>query len=312
MNDIVKEKIIIVGVGRSGTTLLQNMLNSHRDIAFIPEINYIRRFLFNRNLDKQYLKGRDKFVSFLKNDKWISRLNDRIFKQINFEQISKSNFAAGLYESILSTNCELSKKPIAGDKDPRSIELVGKISKIIPNVHWIHIVRDPRDVLLSKMNADWSKDGVMLKHIYASYVQLNFGKYWKQKLPNIFTELYYEDLITDPESTLKVLCMSIGLEYDPKMLNYEESAKTLVAKDEYSWKKEVFLPLLQSNKLKWQKELNDWQIALVEQLVAPAFIHYNYNRSVPILNIFRRIQILLIKLIFIISSKLYFWFRMKF
>ncbi|MFC1785493.1 sulfotransferase [Candidatus Neomarinimicrobiota bacterium] len=311
MKDRKIENIFIVGVGRSGTSLLQNMLNSHRDIAFIPEIYYTRRFLFNRNLYSVYQKDREKFISYLKSDKWISRLDDRIFDRLNFEQINKYSFAEELYQNILSINSELNKKYISGDKDPRSIELVGKINKIIPNIHWIHIIRDPRDVLLSKMKADWSKDSTIIKHIFASYVQLIFAIKWKRMFPNTFTELYYEDLISNPGATLKTLCASIGIEYDSEMLNYEKSAKILIAKDEYSWKKEVFLPIIQSNQSKWKKNLDSWLIILVEKLVGPAFTHYHYNRSVPRLNIFQRLLIHILKLIFYVISKIFIWYRMK-
>ena len=301
----------IVGVGRSGTTLLQNMLNNHPDIAFIPEINYTRRFLFNNHLSKIHTKGKEEFISYLKNDKWISRLDDGIISKLNFDQISRSSFAIDIYDQILSFSCELAKKPIAGDKDPRSLELVSKINRIIPNIHWIHIIRDPRDVLLSKMKADWSKDKAILKHIFATRIQLYLALKWKQLLPKTFTELYYEDLITDPENTLKTLCSSINIEYNPRMLNYEESATRLVAKDEYSWKKEVFSPIMQSNQSKWKKGLNDWQVVLVENLVEPAFDDYNYEKSSHNLNIFQRLKLLWLKSIFTISSKLFIWFRSK-
>lgn len=300
-----------MGVGRSGTTLLQNMLNSHSNLAFIPEINYPRRFLFNRKLEKIYNKDKSDFHNYIRNDKWFSRLDEKLINKLNLESNNYTEFSTGLFMDILSVNCKINGKSIAGYKDPRSIELVGKIDKVIPDINWIHIVRDPRDVLLSKMKSDWSKDSTVLKHIFASYVQFDFTKKWKQKLPNTFAELYYEDLISDPESTLKTLCTSIGLEYDPKMLNYTKSAKILIAKDELSWKKEVFLPIMQSNHSKWKKELNIWQVALVEKLVEPVFTNYDYNRSFPSLNIFQRLKLILLKFIFSILSKLYICVRMK-
>lgn len=301
-----------MGVGRSGTTLLQNMLNSHSNLAFIPEINYPRRFLFNSKLEKIYNKDKSDFHNYIRNEKWFSRLDEKLINKLNIESNNYMEFSTGFFMDILSVNCKINGKSIAGYKDPRSIELVGKIDKIIPDINWIHIVRDPRDVLLSKMKAAWSKNSAILKHIFAAYVQLSFAMKWKQMFPNTFTELYYEDLISDPESTLKILCKSIGIEYDSEMLNYKKSAMTLIAKDEYSWKKEVFLPIMQSNKAKWKKGLDNWQIALVEKLVEPAFTNYNYDRSFHRLNILRRLQLRCLKFIFLISSKIFIWVRLKY
>lgn len=297
--------LFIIGVGRSGTTLLQNMMNGHPHVAFIPEINYPRRFLFNKKLSKLYKRDKDDFFQFIKNDKWFKRLDKRILNEIDFETIDKSNFELEFYKQIFTQNCKLNNKSIAGDKDPRSIELVRKINRIIPNIQWVHIVRDPRDVVLSKIKADWSKKGSLFRHIFVSYLQLMLAVKWKKLLKDKFTEIYYEDLITNPEQTLKYLCSEIGLEYNSKMLNYKESAKILVAQDEHSWKKEVFSPIIKDNYSKWEHELDTKTIILIENLVKPAFDNYYYNRNNPKENIYLKIQIMFLKPIFYILNKLY-------
>lgn len=301
----MKDIIFIVGVGRSGTTLLQNMLNSHPQVAFIPEINYTRRFLLNRNLDKRYSKNKENFINFIKTDKWLKRLDTKIIEQIDFNNIDHSNFSVDFYKKILTINCNLHNKKIAGDKDPRSIEYVKEISKLLPNIHWIHIIRDPRDVLLSKRNADWSKHRSDLKHIFAGYIQLNLAREWIKLFPNKFTELYYEDLLHNPEITLKNLCNSIGLNYDSSMMDFKNSAQELIADDELSWKKEVFSSLNKDNISKWKNGLSNRLIAFIEHLVIPAFTHFNYRKSNPKINLIDKIQIAILKPSFFILSKIY-------
>lgn len=301
----MKDIIFIVGVGRSGTTLLQNMLNSHPQVAFIPEINYTRRFLLSRNLEERYSKNKEKFINFLKNDKWFKRLDARIIDRVDFNNIDHSSFSVDFYKKILKINCNLHNKKIAGDKDPRSIEYVKEISKLLPNIHWIHIIRDPRDVLLSKRNADWSKHRSVLKHIFAGYIQLNLARKWIKLFPNKFTELYYEDLLHNPQLTLKNLCISIGLNYDSSMMDFKNSAQELIADDELSWKKEVFSSLNKENISKWKNGLSNRLIAFIEHLITPAFTHYNYRKSNPKINLIDKIQIVILKPLFFILSKVY-------
>jgi hypothetical protein len=301
--------IFIVGVGRSGTTLLQNMLNSHPDIAFIPEINYTRRFLFNEKLLNIYRQDKNEFLIYLKNDKWIKRLDDKILEAINLEKIQESDFAYDLYKEILNINCKINKKSIAGDKDPRSVELVKKISGIIPDIYWINIVRDPRDVLLSKKATDWSKNSKVLKHIFAGRVQLYLAETWRNKYPNSFYELYYEDLISNPEEELIKICRLLNLDYDSKMLDFTDSADKLVAEDELAWKKGVFSPVNKDNQSKWKEDLDVNSIAMVESLITPAFKLYSYKKSKPSINFYWKIKLVLLKPIFCLFTTLYIWYK---
>lgn len=301
--------LFIVGVGRSGTTLLQNMMNSHSQVAFIPEINFTRRFLFNTKLLSQYRKGEENFINIINNDKWLGRLDREIIDNIDFIKISENKFSRELYRQIISSNCQKQDKRIGGDKDPRSIEIVDKIDKIIPNIHWIHIIRDPRDVIVSKQKADWSKKGNILKHIISGSIQLKLANKWKNKYSNKFTEIYYEDLIQHPSESLIELCGEIGIRFEEVMMDFQDSAKSLIADDELDWKKSVFNAINKNNFSKWKKSLSRFEIALVESINIHAFNSYNYKKENPPILIFNKIFILILKVLTIIISKIYFMLR---
>ena len=71
--------IFIVGVGRSGTSLLHSILNAHSEVTFIPEINFIRRFLSSSILTDLYKsKGDNGLINMLETDSTIKRLNIEI------------------------------------------------------------------------------------------------------------------------------------------------------------------------------------------------------------------------------------------
>ncbi len=136
----------------------------------------------------------------------------------------------------------------------------------------INIIRDPRDVLVSKKKAAWSRRGHVWKHIFANRVQLKLGVVSGPKvLGPHYHEVIYEELIADPERVLRELCANIGLPFDSAMLDFGDAAKKLVSKEEVSWKKETFGPLLSDNKEKWREGLSAREIVLTELCCRQAF-----------------------------------------
>ena len=86
-----------------------------------------------------------------------------------------------------------------------------------------------------------------------------------------YTEIFYEDLISDPVKVLNELCKFLNVNFEEKMLNFSKSAEELVDKEEMQWKKETLGPLLVKNKDKWKKELNEEQIGLIQCVCKPVF-----------------------------------------
>ena len=259
------KNVFIVGVGRSGTSLLQSMLASHTDIDFLPETGFLRRFWVNKKMKKYFKKfGRKRLVSILKNDKRLSRLS------VNLELAlaETTNGLNSVYiESIsikIFVKAHFNLRTFIGDKDPKLIEYLLFLSKIFPNSYVIHIIRDPRDVLLSKKKAKWSQSRHIWFHIFAWRVQIELGRLsLKNKNLNYF-ELSYEELLASPNNSLSKICEFLGLCYQSGMLRYMDKAKDLVASDELEWKKNVLLPLITDNTNNWEGVLPAREIVLTE------------------------------------------------
>ena len=298
--------IFIVGVGRSGTSLMQSMLNAHPDIAFIPEINYIRRFLATKTLElvvkRSGLKG---VKELLLNDNRLCRLDVDLKSLIEKVYSHGRELNVDLYRAILEVYLKNEGKTISGDKDPRSIEYLSVIANIFPNAYIVHIIRDPRDVLLSKLNAEWSKDKSPYFHVLANKIQLMMGLRGMKLFGERYIEIKYEELLAEPEKALKSLCEDLGVQYNDAMLDYTDSSRKLVADDEMVWKRETLGPLLKSNVGKWRDNLNRWNIAMVEELVDIAFDHYDYVKSKPLLSVGQRVIINLLKPLFYVVTVLW-------
>jgi hypothetical protein len=260
----MSKTIFLTGVGRSGTTLLQSMLNAHPEICFTPETHFIKNYIVPSlsgkiKFDNQLLKDRlivDKAIARLDVD-WRSVLEKSI--------INDSESLAKFFKEIFTLYITPFKKPHFGDKDPMNAPFIPHVKKAFPDAYLIHIIRDPRDVILSRMKSDWGKNTPFFMHVaeYQSHLKkaLKDGnKYFGQK----YIEVYYENLLENPEKELQRICVSLGVDYSPEMMNYHHKSDKLVFGDEKSWKENVFKPVIKGNTQKWKKELSSTQVAKIE------------------------------------------------
>jgi len=272
--------VFIVGVGRSGTSLVHSMLAAHSNLAFPPETSFLRRLIVNGTIANLLKSGFDNNnLPLLDSDRWIKRTGLSSKKLLAHARKEGVITGGSLYRALLSLYAKQLDKPCYGDKDPRSVEYLEIIAQTLPGVMIIHVIRDPRDVLASKKKAAWSHKRGSLYHIFANRVQMRIGRTLGPKLlAQNYHELIYEALIADPEAVLHNLCLQLGLSYEHKMLEFNRSAKELVSESEISWKKETLGPLLKDNHGKWKQSLSDWEIALTEMVCTDAFEAGGYEK----------------------------------
>ncbi|MCK4922452.1 MAG: sulfotransferase, partial [Bacteroidales bacterium] len=213
-------------------------------------------------------KGTQNFFNVLKDDEKFSRLDLDIDKlkdnyNLDYEEFTVNSF----YKYLAKTYLKKKKKQIIGDKDPRNLENVRKLNILFPESFFIHLIRDPRDIVLSKTKANWSKNRPFWVHAFISNTQYNIGvRQIRNQLVNKSIEVKYEELIEHPKRKLSEICMQIGVEFDDEMLNFGKSAKELVSESEMQWKKETLGPILKTNKFKWQNELSIFHVELINSI----------------------------------------------
>lgn len=261
----------IVGVGRSGTSLLQSILSSHSKICIPPETGFIRENVLSRKKTNDFT--REQLISANKKAKRIlSALPDKLPQTF----LNELDFYHSLLELYLSSQ----NKELAGDKDPRLVEFIAAVSMLFPAAQFIHLVRDPRDVLLSKKNAEWSRNRPGWYHIFANYIQLRLGEWFGKKLPkDKYLVITYENILSAPESTVTKVCDFLSVNFEKEMLSFQDKAKELVSEEEKQWKKETMGPLLKNNTGKWRGKLTDREVALTELLCEQAFNIGGYKKS---------------------------------
>jgi hypothetical protein len=235
--------IFVVGVGRSGTSLLQSMLATNSEILALPETSFLRRYVLSGKFD----------CSSVKDDKHLERLPDfkrKLLKHINSD---KNTDICKVYIDYISSL----KSDFVLDKDPRLVEYSRPLLLKLADAKVVHIFRDPRDVLASKKLAAWSSGRSLISYLVASIVQLREALIVEKRYPDFFYSIKYEDLLKNPGSELKMVCEFLNISYELGMLEHTQAATELVYNDELSWKKETLKPINQNNTNKWNKTLTN-------------------------------------------------------
>lgn len=274
------ERIFLVGVGRSGTSLLQSMLAAHPEIASAPETSFIRRYMLPHRLRKLRQGGKlEQAIEILNQDKKLSRLAVSVSSRLPLVWRDKEPEKA-LYEDFTKAQRELAGGRFFLDKDPKLIECLPLIHHHWPAAYIIHIIRDPRDVLASKKSAAWSMGRPMLWHVLAGRLQYDLGRETGRRLfGDRYIEVSFERLVTEPAEELSRLTARLEIPYDENLLNFADAARSLVSEDEMSWKKETLGPLKPGNVNKWKSILTPWGVCLCELACGATFEGHGYETS---------------------------------
>lgn len=212
---------IIVGVPRSGTTLLRFMLDSHPALAIPPETGFLAwppGWL--RTIAPRETLFRIVTRLPLKSGPWRDfGLDANEFRE-QLRQIEPFDWGEGL-RAFYRLYATKQHKPRYGDKTPLYCRHMGAVERLLPEAHFVHIIRDGRDVALS----------LRLTSFAPGQDIPTLALYWRRLVQNARTggrrcraymEVHYEDLINDPTRVLRSICGFLKMEFDPSMLRYWE------------------------------------------------------------------------------------------
>ncbi len=216
----------VVGVGRSGTTLLRMMLDAHPQLAIPPETHFINPLIQASGRLRFNPRTATKAIVEDERRRWNDFGLDRSALLARMEAIEPFNTSDALRAFYLAY-AEQHGKPRWGDKTPDYIRKMKKIQKTLPEARFIHVIRDGRDAGLSQNRriVRRGKDPLPPREM---------ARRWRKRIVKSrddaaevehYIEVRYEDLVTETEAVLRRVCEQIELEYDPAMLSYYERAE---------------------------------------------------------------------------------------
>lgn len=275
--------VFLVGAQRSGSTLLRLILNAHSEIA-IPEDADFLKPLLTKGATSGFISG-DSLVNtsnYLKANPHFKLWGYDYDRYLSDLQKRGRITVAGLMDEIFSLYAEREGKKIWGDKSPSFFRRLDVLSSLFPDARFIHIVRDGRDAFESLRSMDPSKNDPGVMAIEWSYKLARIEKALKNILPANTLTIRYEDLLDDPEKTIKDCCSVIGVSYEPRMLDFYKTSHKYIGEHH---SKLIFKPIDPSNKYRWREKLSRRDAAVFTALSSGCLERYGYSLDAPAVNL---------------------------
>jgi hypothetical protein len=210
----------VVGLTRSGTTLLRMMLDAHRELTIPPETHFVP------DLIKAARDGdADAMLAALTDNRTWGDFGIEPDEMRSRLELVDTGDAAAAVRAFFTTYAAKQGKPRWGDKTPAYMLSVQRIGRTLPESRFIHLIRDGRDVALSQKSRALNEQPPPAEQAARWVKRITKSREQAQALKGArYVEARYEDLVREPEITLRRICEFIELDWDAGMLTYHERA----------------------------------------------------------------------------------------
>ncbi|BCX87771.1 omega-hydroxy-beta-dihydromenaquinone-9 sulfotransferase [Methylomarinovum tepidoasis] len=281
--------IFVVGTPRSGTTLTARILGRHSKL-FMPGETHFFEDIYSRAEE----------LGLLDSPQAVKKISQRLFNlyerynepfdQKRIEGIFPTPDAlekalvgcqsyGDLFARFMEIQCDREGKSRWGNNVPRDLFWVEEILRFFPDAKFIVCVRDIRAFLLSykgKWRITRRENVDRLKALYHPVITSFLWKSSMRRLPAIqkavpqknLLIMRYEDLVRDPEASVRRLCRTVEEEFEPAMLEVDShnSSNALAAKGIFS-----------SSIDRWRTDLAPEEIAIAQAIAGPELEQLGYR-----------------------------------
>ncbi len=201
--------IFIVGMHRSGTTLLEQLLDASPQVLGVGELNDFQAAM--RHATDHYCKG----------------TLDRTIVQ----RAAAVDFAAVGRRYVEGIAWRLGGERFFTDKQPANFLNIGFICRALPHAKILHLARDPVEICFSNLRElfsginEYSYDQRELADYYLQYRRLM--AHWHRAWPGRILDVPYAALTADPEATMRRVAAHCGIDYVPGMSDPRSSTRVV-------------------------------------------------------------------------------------
>jgi protein-tyrosine sulfotransferase len=261
------DPIVLGGCGRSGTTLLRMMLDSHRRICCGPESSLFRR----RAVDTRWLAGRFGFS------------HDEV-RSIYDSAVSRPAFIEGFAALCMRK----AGKARWAEKTPRNISRIEEIFRCFPAARFVHVLRDGRDVACSLRTHPRHK--VVNGQLVPTGIRkpiAGCARRWVRDIESSrrwwadprFMTVRYEDLVLNARPALEALLTFLGEEWDEGMLAHAAADSPFRDATRFAQNPEALGAVSTASLSRWQRDFDGRDKRIFKRIAGPLLVELGYARD---------------------------------
>ncbi len=273
--------VFVLGVNRSGTTLLSLMLDAHSRVAIPYESHFFVPY-FKRRAELGDLRDEDDRLALVKrilDEPYVRRWDRRPAPED--VDLGRCTGLEGTIRQVYLAYARRHGKDVWGDKTPSYVTEIDVLNAMFPDARFVHIVRDGRDVALSVLRQAWGAGDFMtaVRH-WADAVRC--ARKMLRMLPaGRWRELRFEDLVADPEPHVRRLTEFLGLDFEPGMLsNYTRKAAEKVGDVINKHHAHLSEKPSAAQAYKWRETLSPADQAVAHEIAGPLLDELGYAPGV--------------------------------
>jgi hypothetical protein len=221
----VSSPLFVLGVRRSGTTLLRVILDRSPGLAipdetfFVPQIAHRNR----SHVDPERL---------LDDLRRVPRIATWGVSAEDLASRLRPGMSTGeALDAVFGAYAEKHGKPRWGDKTPLYMQHLDLLDGLFPEAQYVHLVRDGRDTALAFLDLPagvtkraWGHPRSATGFACEWRTQVESARQLGRRLdPTRFLEVRYEDLVADPDATVERVCAFAAIPFEPTMLEYSSA-----------------------------------------------------------------------------------------
>jgi len=209
--------VFVVGMNRSGTTLLRMMLDAHPRLTIPPETHFVPDLI--KAVREPGATPEDALAAMKSAREWgdFGFSDEEMLARLRaLPKLKPGAAVRTFYDAYMAEQ----GKPRWGEKTPTYVQKMKLIQRALPEARFVHVIRDGRDVALS-----------VLDRTVRELTAADIARRWEKKITKAredapalehYMEIRYEDLILDTEPVLREVAEFIDLPWDDAMLTYHE------------------------------------------------------------------------------------------
>jgi hypothetical protein len=267
--------LLILGVRRSGTTLLRVMLDRHSQLA-VPDESYFVPQLADRHLRRV---DPDEFVDDLR------RLNTLTEWEVPLDRV-RARLREGMpigaaIGTVYAVYAEERGKPRWGDKTPMYMQNLRLLERLFPDALFVHLIRDGRDAALSFLEMP---RGIVTETWMHPRTPADFASQWRtevaaarrlgRRVGSRYLEVRYEELVGGVDAVLRRICQFAQLEYEPALADYAGNVDVSAKPHQQSLKQPPIAGLRD-----WRKQMSPADATAFEHVAGDLLRDLGYETS---------------------------------